>query len=147
MTSVYPHLFQVGRAAFPTPCLPTRWSSAEIVPVAAIDGAVRRCSAEKGCSTIITRHGRPVAALVPIEAYGAAVRQQPLLPVAGSGRGLWDRIAPVRFESCVTNGAAGPLQAADDTLAQTLRLSSPRCSASAWRKRPAAPPKWWSSSL
>jgi prevent-host-death family protein len=45
-------------------------------------------AAEKGRSTIITRHGRPVAALVPIEAYGAAIRQQPLMPVAGSGRGL-----------------------------------------------------------
>ena len=29
-------------------------------------------AAEKGRSTIITRHGRPVAALVPIEAYSAA---------------------------------------------------------------------------
>ena len=48
-------------------------------------------AAEKGRSTIITRHGRPVAALVPIEAYGAAARQQPLLPLAGSGRGLWGR--------------------------------------------------------
>lgn len=48
-------------------------------------------AAEKGRSTIITRHGRPVAALVPIEAYGAAVRQQPLVPVAGSGRGLWGK--------------------------------------------------------
>jgi prevent-host-death family protein len=46
-------------------------------------------AAEKGQSTIITRHGRSVAALVPIAAYDAAVRQQPLLPVAGSGRGLW----------------------------------------------------------
>jgi prevent-host-death family protein len=48
-------------------------------------------AAEKGRSTIITRHGRPVAALVPIEAYGAAIRQQPLMPVAGSGRGLWGK--------------------------------------------------------
>jgi prevent-host-death family protein len=48
-------------------------------------------AAEKGRSTIITRHGRPVAALVPIEANGAAVRQQPLMPVAGSGRGLWGK--------------------------------------------------------
>jgi prevent-host-death family protein len=48
-------------------------------------------AAEKGMSTIITRHGRPVAALVPIEAYGAAARQEPLVPVAGSGRGLWGR--------------------------------------------------------
>src|ERR1700676_2158411 len=46
-------------------------------------------AAEKGRATIITRHGRPVAALVPIDAYGAAVRQPPLLPLQGSGRGLW----------------------------------------------------------
>ena len=46
-------------------------------------------AAEKGRATIITRHGRPVAALVPIGAYGAAVRQPPLLPLKGSGRGLW----------------------------------------------------------
>lgn len=48
-------------------------------------------AAEEGQSTIITRHGRPVAALVPIEAYGATLRQQSLLPLAGSGRGLWGR--------------------------------------------------------
>jgi antitoxin (DNA-binding transcriptional repressor) of toxin-antitoxin stability system len=48
-------------------------------------------AAERGQSTIITRHGHPVAALVPIEAYGMAVRQQPLIPVAGSGRGLWEK--------------------------------------------------------
>jgi prevent-host-death family protein len=48
-------------------------------------------AAEQGQSTIITRHGRPIAALVPVEAYGAAVRQQPLTPVAGSGRGLWGK--------------------------------------------------------
>src|SRR5208283_5426994 len=46
-------------------------------------------AAERGHSTIITRHGRPIAALVPIEAYGATVRQEPLTPVAGSGRGFW----------------------------------------------------------
>jgi prevent-host-death family protein len=48
-------------------------------------------AAEEGRSTIITRHGRAVAALVPIEAYGAATGQQPLTPVAGSGRGLWGK--------------------------------------------------------
>jgi prevent-host-death family protein len=48
-------------------------------------------AAEKGRSTILTRHGRPVAALVPIEAHGAAVRQQPLMPMEGSGRGLWGK--------------------------------------------------------
>jgi prevent-host-death family protein len=48
-------------------------------------------AAEKGRSTIITKHGRPVAALVPIDAYNAATRQEPLMPVAGSGRGLWGK--------------------------------------------------------
>jgi prevent-host-death family protein len=48
-------------------------------------------AAEQGRSTIITRHGRPVAALVPIEAHSAAIRQQPLTPVEGSGRGFWGR--------------------------------------------------------
>ena len=47
--------------------------------------------AQQGRSTIITKHGRPVAALVTIEAYGASVRQEPLLPLAGSGRGLWGK--------------------------------------------------------
>ena len=46
-------------------------------------------SAEKGRSTIITKHGRPVAAIVPLDAYGAGCRQAPLMPVQGSGRGLW----------------------------------------------------------
>jgi prevent-host-death family protein len=48
-------------------------------------------AAEKGQSTIITRRGRAIAALVPIEAYGAAVHQRSLLPLAGSGRGLWGK--------------------------------------------------------
>jgi prevent-host-death family protein len=48
-------------------------------------------AAERGRSTIITRHGKPVAALVPIDAYGSAVRQEPLLPLAGTGRGLWGK--------------------------------------------------------
>jgi prevent-host-death family protein len=48
-------------------------------------------AAEQGRPTIITRHGRPVAALVPIEAYRSAVPQQPLLPAEGSGRGLWGK--------------------------------------------------------
>jgi len=48
-------------------------------------------AAERGRSTIITRHGKPVAALVPIEAYGAAARQPSILPLQGSGRGLWGR--------------------------------------------------------
>ena len=48
-------------------------------------------AAEHGRSTIITRHGRPVAALVPVDSQGVTQHQQPLLPVAGSGRGLWGK--------------------------------------------------------
>ena len=48
-------------------------------------------AAERGRSTVITRHGLPVAAIVPFAAYSAAVRQEPLIPVAGSGRGLWGK--------------------------------------------------------
>ncbi len=48
-------------------------------------------AAERGRSTIISRHGRPVAALVPIGAYRPSDRQEPLLPLAGSGQGLWGK--------------------------------------------------------
>jgi prevent-host-death family protein len=48
-------------------------------------------AAEQGQSTIITRHGRPVAALVPVGAYGGDSRQPPLTPLRGSGRGLWGK--------------------------------------------------------
>jgi len=48
-------------------------------------------AAEKGQSTVITRHGRPVAALVPVDALAATLRQAPLTPLAGSGRGLWGK--------------------------------------------------------
>ncbi len=48
-------------------------------------------AAEKGQATVITRHGRPVAALVPVDALAAALRQAPLTPLAGSGRGLWGK--------------------------------------------------------
>ena len=46
-------------------------------------------AAERGQPTIITRHGRPVAALMPMEAYSVGSPQQPLTPLEGSGRGLW----------------------------------------------------------
>ena len=46
-------------------------------------------AAENGHSTIITKHGRPVAALVPLDDYDAASRQEPLVPMEGTGRGLW----------------------------------------------------------
>jgi prevent-host-death family protein len=48
-------------------------------------------AAADGRSTIITKHGRPIAALVPIDDYMAMALQEPLTPMAGSGRALWGR--------------------------------------------------------
>ena len=45
--------------------------------------------AAAGNPTVITRHGKPIAAIMPLDAYGGAGRQQSILPLAGSGRGLW----------------------------------------------------------
>jgi prevent-host-death family protein len=60
-------------------------------------------AAENGQATVITRHGRPVAALVPIDAYRHRGAQKSLLPLAGSGRSLWgsnstETIAALRDE-------------------------------------------------
>jgi prevent-host-death family protein len=48
-------------------------------------------AAQRGRQTIITRHGRPVALLTPISAGGEATAQRSLLPLAGTGRGLYGR--------------------------------------------------------
>jgi len=48
-------------------------------------------AAEKGQPTIITKRGKPVAALVPMGSLNSGIRQQSLLPLAGSGRGLWGK--------------------------------------------------------
>lgn len=48
-------------------------------------------AAEQGSTTIITKHGRPVAALIPIEQLEAGTSQRSLLPLKGTGRGLWGR--------------------------------------------------------
>ena len=40
-------------------------------------------------TTLITSNGGEIAALIPIEVYYAIGRQHPLMPLAGSGRGLW----------------------------------------------------------
>lgn len=47
--------------------------------------------AERGRSTIITRHGRSIAAIVPVERAGGGPRQKSLLGLAGSGKGLWGK--------------------------------------------------------
>jgi prevent-host-death family protein len=48
-------------------------------------------AAEKGQSTVITRHGKPVAALVPIKDYKERPRQLSILDLRGSGRGMWGK--------------------------------------------------------
>ena len=45
--------------------------------------------ATKGHSTVITRYGKPVAAIVPVVQLAASSAQRSLLTVAGSGKGLW----------------------------------------------------------
>jgi len=47
--------------------------------------------AEKGRSTIITRHGRSIAAIVPVERAADGQRQKSLTALAGSGKGLWGK--------------------------------------------------------
>jgi len=46
--------------------------------------------AQRGRSTLITRHGKPVAAVVPAE-RAVVGAQLSLMALGGSGRGLWGR--------------------------------------------------------
>jgi len=48
-------------------------------------------AAEGGHVTIITRRGRPVAALVPVDAYRHSHRQRSLMALEGSGRSRWGK--------------------------------------------------------
>jgi prevent-host-death family protein len=48
-------------------------------------------NAAAGISTVITKHGRAVAALVPLQSYTLAGSQQSIVPYRGSGKGLWGR--------------------------------------------------------
>jgi prevent-host-death family protein len=47
--------------------------------------------AQSGRATIITRRGRPVAALVPLSQYQKGHQQQSLLNLEGAARGLWGK--------------------------------------------------------
>lgn len=47
--------------------------------------------AEKGRATVITRHGRSIAAIVPVDRATLGQRQKPLVGLAGSGKGLWGK--------------------------------------------------------
>jgi prevent-host-death family protein len=48
-------------------------------------------AAEGGRATIVTRRGRPVATMVPLDAYRDHYRQRSLLPLEGSGQAQWGR--------------------------------------------------------
>ncbi|MBS0580661.1 MAG: type II toxin-antitoxin system Phd/YefM family antitoxin [Proteobacteria bacterium] len=48
-------------------------------------------AAEQGRATIITKHVRPVAALVPSDEFDATGGQQSLLELRGSGKALWGK--------------------------------------------------------
>ncbi|MEO8378023.1 MAG: type II toxin-antitoxin system prevent-host-death family antitoxin [Acidobacteriota bacterium] len=48
-------------------------------------------AARKGRSTIITKHGRPIAALVPVDELVDRSAQRSLLSWRGTGRGLWGK--------------------------------------------------------
>ena len=58
--------------------------------------------AERGRVTIVTKRGRPIAALVPIQ-QATTHRQRSLMTLAGTGSGLWGkdssgRLAQLRDE-------------------------------------------------
>jgi prevent-host-death family protein len=54
--------------------------------------------AGRGRATIITKHGKAIAALVPIEDFSAAGKQSPLTRLKGSGAGLWNDLDALRDE-------------------------------------------------
>jgi prevent-host-death family protein len=55
-------------------------------------------AAERGDRTIITKHGRAIAALVPADQHDQPGRQKSILALKGTGRGLWgpDSSATIR---------------------------------------------------
>ena len=48
-------------------------------------------AAQAGHTTVITKRGRAIAALVPLDSQSTAPRQRSLLAIAGTGRKLWGR--------------------------------------------------------
>ena len=48
-------------------------------------------AAAEGRTTVITRHGRAIAAIVPAESVQQRLMQVSILPLAGSGKRLWGR--------------------------------------------------------
>ena len=50
-------------------------------------------AAALGRTTIITKHGRAVAAVVPADSITPAKKQSPITSLAGTGKGLWGRVS------------------------------------------------------
>lgn len=48
-------------------------------------------AAIQGRTTIITKHGRAVAAVVPADSIASAKKQSPITIIAGTGKGLWGK--------------------------------------------------------
>ena len=48
-------------------------------------------AAAEGRTTIITKHGRAVAAVVPANSIMPAKKQSPITSIAGTGKGLWGK--------------------------------------------------------
>ena len=48
-------------------------------------------AAAEGRTTIITKHGRAVAAIVPADSIKPAKKQLPITLIAGTGKGLWGK--------------------------------------------------------
>ena len=50
-------------------------------------------AAAQGRTTIITKHGRAVAAVVPADSITPAKKQSPITSLAGTGKGLWGKVS------------------------------------------------------
>jgi prevent-host-death family protein len=55
-------------------------------------------AAAQGRTTIITKHGRAVAAVVPAESIASAKKQSPITAIAGTGKGLWGKTSTKLIE-------------------------------------------------
>lgn len=49
--------------------------------------------AHAGKVSVVTRHGKPYAAIVPMDMLPTTQRRSGLLALRGSGKGLWDQAA------------------------------------------------------
>ena len=56
-------------------------------------------AAAEGRVTVITRHGRAIAALVPADSVARANGQSPITSIAGTGKGLWGKNSTRTFSS------------------------------------------------